>query len=65
MSLDWAEKVGRFVAMDLETYLIEAGVLAPRIVCGSTASRLDGDVEGSLLARPQALRTARDRKSVV
>jgi DNA polymerase-1 len=27
----------RFVSFDLETYLIEAGLLAPRIVCGSIA----------------------------
>lgn len=35
--------VARFVALDLETYLIEAGILAPRIVCGST-SRVKGGV---------------------
>ncbi len=43
-------------SLDLETYLIEAGLLAPRIVCGSTAG-LDG---GRLLTRPEALWVAKN-----
>lgn len=58
MAEDWASAVEGFTALDFETYLIEAGVLAPRIVCGSTAS-LDEDGafhdRAAALARSEAL----------
>ncbi len=55
----WIDKVDRFVSLDLETFLIEAGLLAPRIVCGSTAEIKDGDIVGNLLGRDVAVEHAR------
>jgi hypothetical protein len=46
----------KFVAFDLETYLIEAGILAPPIVCGSWADR---DGRSSVVGRDDALLVAR------
>jgi DNA polymerase-1 len=54
--MDWASRVYKFVALDLETHLIEPGRLAPQIVCGSAAT-VDGG--GRLLARDEVTRYAR------
>lgn len=43
------EFLRRAVAFDVETYLIEDGVLAPALVLGSIAMVVDGKVEGQLL----------------
>lgn len=49
----------RMVSLDLETHLIEPGILAPRVVCGSQAV-LNGDVAaGMLLSRGAAIGTLR------
>jgi DNA polymerase-1 len=48
-----------FVSLDLETYLIEPGILAPPIVCGSTARVIGDIVVGELLGRVHALSHAR------
>jgi hypothetical protein len=59
----------KFVALDLETYLIEPGILAPKIVCGSSAIKVfrpsfggDGESEivGYLHSRDEVLELARD-----
>ncbi len=51
----------KFVALDLETWLIEPGVLAPRIVCGSMADANEEPVTGSLLTASEAIEFARYR----
>jgi hypothetical protein len=52
---DWASELPRFRALDLETHLMEQGILAPKIVCGSGA-RFDvaGQVEGHFIPDWQA-----------
>lgn len=53
MGVNW--DADRFASLDLETNLIEGGILAPRIVCGSTA-----DARGArILDRPGILARAR------
>lgn len=53
---DWASATARFVSFDLETALIEAGLLTPKIVCGSSA-----DVNGARLHdRTTAIGRAQD-----
>ena len=49
--MDFAKTVGTLLSLDLETHLIQPGLLAPPIVCGSYA-----DVNGSaLLSKGEAL----------
>jgi DNA polymerase-1 len=44
---DWRSLLPAFRALDLETHLMEQGILAPKIVCGSGARfDLDGQVVG-------------------
>lgn len=43
-------------AFDLETHLIQPGLLAPPIVCGSSACRFNGLLAASLWTREQALK---------
>lgn len=52
----WAGLVPRFSSLDFETYQIEAGILAPRIVCGSTAVV---GAPGRLLVRDAAVAEAK------
>jgi hypothetical protein len=50
------------VSFDLETHLIQRGLLAPPIVCGSTARWCDATkrpIKAQLLTREQAIETAR------
>ncbi len=53
--MTWDTK--RFVALDLETYLVEPGILAPKIVCGSFADVLGA--KGLCPTRAEAVRIAR------
>lgn len=57
---DWGAAVARVSSFDLETYLIEQGILAPRIVCGSAANVTDEGIAGELLAREVAIARAKD-----
>lgn len=57
-AMSWADKVSRFTALDLETYLIEAGLLVPKIVCGSTARVKGAEIATELLSRGEALHEA-------
>jgi len=50
------------VSFDLETHLIQRGLLAPPIVCGSTARWCDAakrPIKAQTLTREQAIETAR------
>lgn len=50
----------RLWSFDLETYKIEEGLLAPKIVCGSAGWLMsDGAIDSSLLPRDQAYETAK------
>lgn len=56
---DWLERLRLFNALDLETHLIEAGRLAPPIVCGSWAWFDADGIEGTLAERHGAINRAR------
>lgn len=60
--VDWQAKVLQMSAFDLETYLIERGILAPRIVCGSSASIdvVTGQIRGELLDKAAAAARAKE-----
>lgn len=48
------------LAFDFETHLVQPGLLAPPIVCGSFAWRTLGDLNSSLRSRDDTLARARD-----
>jgi hypothetical protein len=45
----------RFVAFDTETHLIQPGLAAPPLVCGSVAAISDGKIQGTILNRDATL----------
>ncbi len=46
------------IAFDLETHLVQPGLLSPPIVCGSVASR-NGDLRSQLLTKEMAIESAK------
>lgn len=50
------KRARRFVAVDTETFLIEAGILAPELVCVSAAERVDGRIRLHLFDHDNGIR---------
>jgi DNA polymerase I len=60
---DAADFASRAVSLDLETHLIQPGLLAPPIVCGSRARMRGYLVDAELLSKADAIESFRDALS--